>query len=65
MRHDPVIRSSGEDYLAAKSANAKSLLSVMALRLEPAMQINVTAESPDEKEAADTVTLVLELPENK
>ena len=65
MRHDPVIRSSGEDYLEAKRANAKSLLSVMALRLEPAMQINVTAESPDEKEAADTVTLVLELPENK
>lgn len=46
-----------------KSANAKSLLSVMALRLEPNMQISVTADGPDEKEAADAVASVLQSPE--
>ncbi len=46
-----------------KSANAKSLLSVMAFHLEPDMQINVTADGPDEKEAADAVASVLQSPE--
>lgn len=43
-----------------KSANAKSLLSVMAFHLEPNMQINVTADGPDEKEAVDALASVLE-----
>ena len=43
-----------------KSANAKSFLSIMAIQIEPGMPITITAEGPDEKEAADAMADALD-----
>lgn len=46
-----------------RRANAKSLLGVMSLGIENAMELKVTAEGSDETEALDTITSYLSNPE--
>ncbi|NCA98943.1 MAG: HPr family phosphocarrier protein [Clostridia bacterium] len=52
-------------YLAKgeRRANAKSLLGVMSLGVENAMEIRVTAEGSDEVEALETISSYLSHPE--
>ncbi|MCD8499145.1 MAG: HPr family phosphocarrier protein [Clostridiales bacterium] len=52
-------------YLAKgeRRANAKSLLGVMSLGIENAMEIRVTAEGSDEVEALETISSYLSNPE--
>jgi len=52
-------------YLAKgeRRANAKSLLGVMSLGVENAMEIRVTAEGSDEAEALETISSYLSNPE--
>ena len=52
-------------YLAKgdRRANAKSLLGVMSLGVENAMELSVTAEGSDEVEALETITAYLSNPE--
>ena len=52
-------------YLAKgeRRANAKSLLGVMSLGVENAMEIRVTAEGSDEVEALETISSYLTCPE--
>ena len=52
-------------YLAKgeRRANAKSLLGVMSLGVENAMEISVTAEGSDEVEALETISSYLSNPE--
>jgi len=52
-------------YLAKgeRRANAKSLLGVMSLGVENAMEIRVTAEGSDEVEALETISSYLSNPE--
>lgn len=42
--------------------NAKSLLGMMALRIEPQMEVEVCAEGPDEQEALEAVVSYLQDP---
>ncbi len=46
-----------------RRANAKSLLGVMSLGLEPMCDVDVTVEGPDEEEALDAICRYLEKPE--
>lgn len=52
-------------YLAKgdRRANAKSLLGVMSLGVENAMELSVTAEGSDEVEALETIAAYLSNPE--
>ncbi|MDD2534676.1 MAG: HPr family phosphocarrier protein [Eubacteriales bacterium] len=46
-----------------RKANAKSLLGVMSLGVENAMELNVSADGSDEVEALETITNYLNNPE--
>lgn len=46
-----------------RRANAKSLLGVMSLGVENAMELNVTADGSDEAEALEAITSYLANPE--
>ncbi len=46
-----------------RRANAKSLLGVMSLGIENAMELNVTADGSDEAEALEAITSYLANPE--
>lgn len=45
-----------------RKANAKSLLGVMSLGIEHGVQLDISAEGEDEKEAVETLAAYLEKP---
>ena len=46
-------------YRGERRANAKSLLGVMSLGIENNMELDLTAEGPDENEAAEAIAAYL------
>ncbi len=44
--------------------NAKSLLGMMALRIEPDMEVEVCAEGPDEQDALEAIVAYLKNPKS-
>ncbi|HEY5465890.1 MAG TPA: HPr family phosphocarrier protein [Clostridia bacterium] len=49
-------------YRGERRANAKSLLGVMSLGIENNMELELTAEGPDENEAVQSIASYLENP---
>lgn len=49
-------------YRGERRANAKSLLGVMSLGIENNMELELTAEGPDENEAVESIASYLENP---